>query len=161
MGLALAKAAAWGVAQLATRALDGGFDPELKRLLKLPDRKLYAEIARAENTDAAIRELLERARRSGRPVTGRELSRIPIVDEEILTRQGRAAFERLLPKARALICPHRARILAAADSPVLDVVATVCDQLTGGVAASVVKPLAVLVVRHGLPALCDRPATAG
>lgn len=135
MGLALAKAAAWGVAQLATRTIDGGFNPDLVRLTKLSDRSLYAELARRENADPAVRETTE--------------------GEATLAAQGRATFQRLLPTARAQICPHREQIIKVAGSPELEVATQLLEYLSGGqVPFTLLNPFAVLVSRVGLHFLC-------
>lgn len=170
VGLAMVKAAAWGIAQLATRAVDGGVDPDLLRLSRMDDRSLLAEIARRENADARARAMVERLRPT-EPLNAREMAlrwaEQPVVEDAgKLSRQGRSILDGVMPKARALICPHRARILAAADSPQIEIMANVAGYLTGGLSGAIVKPVAVALVRWGLPALCGedvqpRPVSPG
>jgi hypothetical protein len=130
IGLALAKGAAWGVAQLVSRGIDGGFDVEIRRLSKLDEPSLLVEIARRDDAAAALVPRAEAIRR------------------------GRTVVDRLLPKARALICPHRDTLLKVTDSPEVAVIGAVAGYLIGGVPGALVKPVATVVVKRGLPLLC-------
>ena len=129
VGLALARAASWGAGRLTVVLLTG--DPEIRRLSELDERSLLMEIARRD--DAAV----------------------GLVRPDDLVRSGQATVERLLPGARALICPHRDAILAVVDSPEVTVIATVAGYLVGGLPVALVKPVATLLVRRGIPLLCD------
>jgi hypothetical protein len=136
MGLTLARAAAWGIAQLVSRGIDGGF--EIRRLSKLDEPSLLVEIARRDNANVAL-------------------------DRPHQIQHGRATVNRLLPKAQALICPHRDVLLRAVGSPEVPVIAAVAGFLAGGLPIALVNPIATLLVKRGLPALCGKssPSATG
>jgi len=71
-------------------------DPELEHLASLDESSLLMQIALADNAELAL------------------------YGPEDLIAYGRATVERLLPLARALICPHR----AALDAPEVEVIMT-------------------------------------
>ncbi len=128
VGLALARAAGWGIGRLTVAALDG--DLEIRRLSRLDERSLLIEIARQE------------------PAAG------GLAGPDDLVRRGQATVERFLPRARARICPHRDAILQVVDSPEASVIATVAGYLSGSLPVALVKPIATLLVKRGLPLLC-------
>ena len=131
LGLHLAKVTGMGVARLTAAVIERGADAEIFRLSKLDEPALLMEIARKDNADIAL----------GKP------------DE--IVQYGQATVHRLLPKARALICPHRYRLLMMVDSPEVTVIAAVAGYLMGGLPGTLVKPVATLLVKRGMPLLCD------
>lgn len=104
---------------------------ELRRLNRLDEPALFMEIARADNAPASMQK------------------------REDLIQYGRKSADRLLPKARSLICPHRQKLLTAVDFQGEDVIAGVFQILCGNVPTSLAKPLAALIVKNGLNLLCD------
>jgi hypothetical protein len=101
-------------------------DPELEHLASLDESSLLMQIALADNAELAL------------------------YGPEDLIAYGRATVERLLPLARALICPHR----AALDAPEVEVIMTVAAYLLAGLAGAIVKPLATYLVKRGIEPLC-------
>ena len=130
VSLAVAKAAGWGFARLTVAGIER-IDPEILRLSKLDEPALLKEIARRDNADTL-----------GKP-------------DDIRIQYGQATVDRLLPKARALICPHRSRLLAIVDSPEVTIISTVVSFLVGGgLPGALIKPLATLLVKRGILLLC-------
>jgi hypothetical protein len=136
MGQVLARAAVWGAAQLMTYGIDHAL--EIRRLRKLDEPSLLIEIARRDNANVAL-------------------------DKPDLIQYGRTTVNRLLPKAQALICPHRDVLLRAVGSPEVTVIATVAGYLAGGLPGALVNPIATLLVKRGVPSLCGNssPSAAG
>jgi hypothetical protein len=136
MGQVLARAAAIGIAQLMSRGIDGGF--EIRRLSKMDEPSLLVEIARLDNAN-------------------------PALDRPHQIQYGRATVKRLLPKAQALICPHREVLLRAVSSPEVPAIASVANLLAGGVPITLVNHVATVLVKRGLPLLCDKwsPSATG
>jgi hypothetical protein len=136
VGLAMARAAGWGIARLTTSALDGTLDLEIKRLLRLDEPSLLIEIARTDGAGVAPTDLSPGQRAQ-------------------LLQQGQATVDRVLPKARALVCPHRNALVKLIDSPEIVMVTTVAGYLVGGLPGALVKPIATLLVKRGIWLLCD------
>jgi hypothetical protein len=136
MGLALVRVASWGVGRLITYGFDRA--PEIRRLSKLDEPSLLVEIAHRDNANVAL-------------------------DKPHLIQYGQATVDGLLPRARALICPHRNVILEAVSSPEIKVITTVADLLVPGVPIALVNPVAALLVKRGLPLLCGKssPSATG
>jgi len=117
--------------------MDRAVDLDIMRLSKLDEPSLLIEIARQDNAGLAV---------------GRR-------DE--LIQHGQATVDRFLPRARALICPHRDTIVKVADSPEVIVIATVAGYLAGGLPGALVKPIATLVVKRGIQLLCGNSVLKG
>ena len=132
VGLAIARAAGWGVGRLTSAVLDGSFDPEIRRLSKLDERSLLMEIAVRDNADIAL------------------------TPPDKIIRQGEATVNRVLPKARALICPHRETLVKIIDSPEVAIISTVVGYLTGDLPGALVKPVATLLVKRGIWLVCGK-----
>jgi hypothetical protein len=129
VGLAVAKVAGWGFAQLMIAGSER-IDPEIFRLSKLDEPALLMEIARKDNPDVV-----------GQP-------------DDIKQQWGQAIVDRWLPKARALICPHRYTLLTMVDSPEVKIIGAVAGWLVGGLPGTLVNPVATYLVKRGIPALC-------
>jgi len=133
IGRAVVQLAGWGVGRLTVTAAER-IDPEIFRLSKLNEPALLIEIARADTPDVAAFNKL---------------------DDITKTQQGDASVHRWLPKARALICPHRFTILAIVDSPEVKVISTVATCLTtGGMAVPLANALGTWLVKRGIQSLC-------
>ena len=133
VGLAVAKVAGYAVGRLTVAGIQYA-DAEILRLSKLNGPALLREIARADTPDVAAFDKL---------------------DDSTKTQQGDATVRRWLPKARALICPHRSTILAIVDSPEVKVISTVAAYLTtGGMAIPLANSLGTWLVKRGITALC-------
>lgn len=131
MGLAMARLAGWGFARLVSAGIDHAVDSEILRLSKLDEPALLMEIAVKDNAVVALEK------------------------PDDLIQSGQATVQRLLPKARALICPHRYRLITLVDSPEVTVISTVVGYLMGGLPGALVKPLATLLVKRGIQSLCS------
>jgi hypothetical protein len=130
VGLAIARAFGWGTGQLASRGI-GALDGDILRLGRLDEPALLAEIGRRGDGPAGG------AHRAGD-----------------LAGQGRAIVEGLLPRARALICPHQDTIAAMVGGPEADIVRVVVGYLQFGLPFALLAPVATLLVKRGLPLLC-------
>ncbi|MFG1607912.1 hypothetical protein [Actinoplanes sp. NPDC049265] len=128
----LVRLVGWGTNRLFYGALDLKDRLELRRLNRLDESSLLVEIAHRNNPPALLQS------------------------SEDLVRYGRQVANRLLPGARRLICPHRQTLLSAVEPQGADVVAGVFELLSGNVPTSLAKPLAALIVRRGLAALCEQ-----
>jgi hypothetical protein len=137
VGLTLAKAAAYGIARLTGAGIDRLDD--IRRLSKLDEPSLLVEIAHRDNAN-------------------------PALDKPHKIQYGRATVNRLLPKAQALICPHRDVLLRAIGSPEIPLILSVANHLAGGtLPVDLVNPIATLLVKRGLPLLCGKssPSATG
>jgi len=133
VGLALARVAGWGAARLTVAGMDRAGDlAEFRRLSRLDQRSLLIEIA------------------------GRDNAQVELDKPDDLVQQGQATVDRLLPKARALICPHRDTVDKVLDSPEFIVAATVAGYLAGGLPGALVNPVASLLAKRGIPLLCGK-----
>jgi hypothetical protein len=105
-------------------------DPELEYLVTLDEESLLMEIAMADDPHLALHA------------------------PDDLIDYGRAAVARVLPQARALICPHHSSIKGLLSSPEFEVITTVAAYLVAGLAGALVKPLATYLVKRGIEPLC-------
>jgi hypothetical protein len=101
-------------------------DSDLERLATADDEALLMEIALADNPELAL------------------------YAPEDLIAYGRATVARLLPTARALICPHSSKF----DSPEFEILTTVAAYLVAGLPGALAKPLAAYLVKRGIKPLC-------
>jgi hypothetical protein len=101
-------------------------DPDLEELARLDEESLLMQIALADNPELVL------------------------YAPDDLIEYGRSIVDRLLPQARALICPHQ----AALESPEVEIITTVAAYLVAGLGGALVKPLAAYLVRRGIRPLC-------
>jgi len=67
-----------------------------------------------------------------------------------LIEYGRATMARVMPQARALICPHR-HVL---ESPEAELITMLAAYLMAGVAGALVNPVAAYLLKRGVRPLC-------
>lgn len=130
MGLAMARLAGWGVARLVSAGVDRT-DFEIRRLSKLDEPALLMEIAFKDN------------------------AAVVLTKPDDVIQSGQATVQRLLPQARALICPHRSTLITLVNSPEVTVISAVVGYLMGGLPGALVIPVATLLVKRGIQSLCS------
>lgn len=137
IGVNLAKLFGMGAVQLATRGIPRALDRDITRLVDLDEPALLVEIAQRDGT-----------------------TRIPFAGPDEELRSGRATVDRLLPRIRDRVCPHRDTLVQVAQSDEVKLVTAVVALVGPGPGVALVTAVSTYLVKRGIPLLCD-PQVAG